>query len=131
MGLVLNQTGVDSENTVVREDCFDLWSDFLTYAQNLNGNWLVSQQVFRTNIVPTAEENPLKFVKWVNEMVKRSGLKIKSRYLYASAIKILRKFKSQENKNKSEVSKAITLLLNAGLNEPFYAEHALLNSKNN
>lgn len=113
-----------NDNFEARKNHFDLWSDFLNYSENLSGNWFISQQVFRNHIIATAEENPTLFAKWVNDMVKVSGVKIRSRYVYARALKFLRRFKAL-NATKKDLSKAVTELLNAGLSEPEYALRAL------
>lgn len=112
-------------STNARNNHLDLWSDFLSYAENLNCNWLVSQDIFRNSIVPTAQKDPMLFARWVRTMVKSSGRKIKSRTIFAKSLKILRKFKNQNASNNSELSIVITELLEAGLKEPSYAKLAI------
>ena len=109
----------------IRNNHFDLWNDLLMYGENLNGNWLISQEVFRKNIVPTAENDPKQFAKWVDTMVKTSGIKIKSRHAFAKSLKLLRKLKSIGRFNRNELSSVVTELLNSGINQPEFAQNAL------
>ncbi len=109
---------------MVYNEHLDLWSDFLKYAENLNGNWLASQEIFRGSIVPKAEKNPKMFVKLVDAMVKSSGKQIEAKESYFESIKTISDF-SIGKKTKAELTSAITGLLNSGLNEPKYAQSAL------
>ena len=104
----------------------EVWKDFLTYSSSLHGNWLLSKHVFYNYILPTAEKDPVKFARWIREMVKRSGTKIKFRSEFVEAINSLRKIKGRNNTN--EIKKALYYLLNSGLEEPAYASKALRNS---
>lgn len=109
----------------VRNSYLDLWSDLFLYASNLNGNWLVSQEIFNRHLVPTAEENPVLFAKWVNDMVKISGRKIRCRALFFKYIRFLKRFRLLKKAKKEDISIAITELINAGLDEPVHAKIAL------
>jgi len=114
---------VYSDNKLsIRENSLDVWLDLFLYAQNLSGNWMTSREIFFNCIVPTAERNPQLFAKWVNSMVRVSGLKIKHRSAFYGSLSTLRKFKG---KNDYEVRKALTNLIASGLEEPDYAKNAL------
>lgn len=115
----------EATGMVVRENHVDVWSDFLQYAENLNGNWLVSQEIFNKNIVPTAEKSPEKFAKWVNEMVKISGTEIKSKKLYSKAMRFIMTYRLFKSFNKKSLSCAITELLESGLKDINYAQKAI------
>ncbi|MFA6989629.1 MAG: hypothetical protein WC197_06130 [Candidatus Gastranaerophilaceae bacterium] len=110
---------------ISNETYLDLWSDVFEYAKNLNGNWLVSQEIFRKKLVPIAEKDPLKFAKLINDMVKISGVRIKSRQLYARSLRFIRRFKSLKNVSTLELSKALTDMLNAGISDPSFSQRAL------
>ena len=110
---------------ISNETYLDLWSDIFEYAKNLNGNWFVSQEIFRKKIVPTAEKDPLKFAKLINNMVKLSGVRIKSRQMYAKSLRFMRRFKSLKNVSTLDLSKALTDMLNAGINDPSFSQRAL------
>jgi len=114
-----------SENFEYRNNPIDLWKDMLTYSANLNGNWLLSKHVFYNRIVPTAEKNPALFARWIRIMVKRSGIKIKTRSEFLEAIKYLRKIK--HSRNHREIKRILYSLLDSGLEEPSYALKALGN----
>jgi len=117
--------GSFSENFESRNNPIDVWKDMLTYSSNLNGNWLLSKQVFYNCIVPTAEKNPALFARWIRIMVKKSGKKIKSRSDFLAAINYLRKIKN--SKNHREIKRILYSLLDSGLEEPTYAFNALGN----
>ena len=102
-----------SGNFKSRNNPIDLWKDMLTYSSNLNGNWLLSKQVFYNCIVPTAEKDPVLFAKWINKMVKKSGVKIKSRADFLEAINYLRK--SKHPRNHDEIKRVLYYLLESGL----------------
>lgn len=112
------------KNSEVRDNCLDVWNDVLLYSSNLNGNWALSREVFYRHMVPTAEKNPVMFARWMNKLVKSSGLKIKSRAGFVKALDYLRKVK---RKNTIGVKKALFILFEAGLSEPLYAIKALNN----
>lgn len=101
----------------------ELWKDLLNYSSNLRGNWMFSKHIFYTRILPLAEKDPEIFAKWVRDMVKKSGTKIKSKSEFFEAIKYLRKLKGNSSKN--EVKRALYYLLNSGLDEPTHALRAL------
>jgi len=124
MDLAVNYS-YDNSDEQVRDNHIEVWSDLFYYAQNLKGNWLVSQEIFRTFIVPTAEKNPLLFAKWVDDMVRISGLRIRSRALFARALKFIRRSRFLKKQDKNALSRAITELINAGLDEPIYAQRAI------
>jgi hypothetical protein len=113
------------EETILSETYLDLWSDIFEYAKNLNGNWFVSQEIFRQKIVPKAEKDPLQFAKLINYMVKLSGVRIKSRQLYAKSLRFMRKFRSLKNVSTLDLSRALTEMLNAGINDPSFSQRAL------
>ena len=113
------------EESVSNETYLEVWSDIFEYAKNLNGNWFVSQEIFRKKIVPRAEKDPLKFAKLINDMVKLSGVRIKSRQMYAKSLKLMRRFKSLKGVSRFELSKAITDMLNSGINDPSFSQRAL------
>ncbi len=115
----------NSDSFEVRDNYRDVWQDILLYATNINGNWLFSRQVFYENMVPTAENNPAKFARWINELVKTSGVKIKSRAGFIKSLNYLRKIKRS---NRDNVKKALFDLLEAGLDQPLYALRALKKS---
>ncbi|HSA07161.1 MAG TPA: hypothetical protein P5556_08265 [Candidatus Gastranaerophilales bacterium] len=106
-----------------RNNPIDVWKDFLTYSSNLNGNWLYSKQIFYSYILPTAEKNPVQFAKWIKKMVKKSGIKIKSKSEFIEAIKYLSGIKGKNERQ--DIKKALYSLLNSGLEEPTYALNAL------
>lgn len=108
-----------------RDNCLDVWKDVLLYSSSLKGNWLISRQVFYKSMVPTAVKHPVKFARWINELVKTSGLKIKSRAGFLRSLNYLRKMKNNTNEN--DVQKVLFNLFEAGLNEPLYAIKALNN----
>jgi len=110
-----------------RDNYLDVWKDVLLYSSSLNGNWGVSRQVFYDSMVPTAEKDPAKFARWINELVKSSGIKIKSRAGFLKSLNYLRKL--QKNNNKNEIKKALFSLFEAGLNEPLYALKAIKNGR--
>jgi len=114
-----------NSNFEERDNCLDVWKDVLLYSSNLHGNWGVSRQVFYKSMVPTAEKDPAKFARWINELVKTSGIKIKSRAGFLRALNYLRKL--QKSNDKNEIKKALFSLFEAGLNEPNYALKALKN----
>ena len=114
-----------NSNFEERDNCLDVWKDVLLYSSNLHGNWGVSRQVFYKSMVPTAEKNPAKFARWINELVKSSGIKIKSRAGFLKSLNYLRKL--QKNANKGDIQKALFSLFEAGLNEPHYALKAIKN----
>ena len=114
-----------NSNFEERDNYLDVCKDVLLYSSNLNGNWGVSMQVFYKNMVPTAEKDPAKFARWINELVKSSGVKIKSRAGFLKALNYLRKL--QKSNNKKDIKKALFSLFEAGLNEPLYALKALNN----
>ena len=107
----------------VRDNCFDVWNDVLLYSSNLNGNWVLSREVFYRNMVPTAEKDPAKFARWINRLVKTSGIKIKSRAGFIRALNYLRKL--NKTSDDADIKKALFNLFEAGLNEPLYASKAL------
>lgn len=113
------------EESMVSDTYLDLWNDIFEYANNLSGNWMISQEIFRKKIVPTAEQNPMKFAKWVDDMVKVSGLKIKSRNMFARSLRFIRRFKNLKNVSRNELSKAVTEILNSGISDPTYAKRAM------
>ena len=114
-----------NSNFEERDNCLDVWKDVLLYSSSLHGNWGVSRQVFYKSMVPTAEKDPAKFARWMNELVKTSGIKIKSRAGFLRSLNYLRK--SQKNNDKNEIKKALFSLFEAGLNEPLYALKAIKN----
>lgn len=107
----------------IRDNCFDVWNDVLRYSSNLNGNWALSREVFYRNMVPTAEKDPAMFARWMNKLVKTSGVKIKSRAGFLQAINYLRKF--NDAGDKADIKKALFNLFEAGLNDSLYASKAL------
>ena len=114
-----------NSNFEERDNYLDVWKDVLLYSSNLNGNWGVSRQVFYESMVPTAEKNPAKFARWINVLVKTSGIKIKSRAGFLKSLNYLRKL--QKHATKDDIQKALFNLFEAGLNEPLYALKALKN----
>jgi len=116
--------GLSGEFDFEEKDSYlDVWKDVLKYSSNLNGNWGVSMQVFYEKMVPAAQKDPAKFARWMHRLVKKSGLKIKSRAGFIRALLLLRKLKRKSNK--SSIKKALFNLFEAGLNEPAYAKKAL------
>lgn len=115
----------NSKSFNLRNNPVDAWVDILNYSSNLPGNWMLSKHIFYTCIVPTAEKNPALFAKWIREMVRKSGTKIKSRSEFLEAINNLRKIKGKTHND--EVKKALYYLLDSGLEEPTYAQRALNN----
>lgn len=115
-----------SENFEPRNNSLDVWKDLLTYSSNLPGNWHLSQRIFYNCIVPTAEKDPARFAQWVKEMVKQSGIKIKSQSEFKEALIHLNN--SQHTENKNEIKKALYYLLDSGLEQPIYALKALRNN---
>lgn len=109
-----------------RNSCKDLWNDILTYSLNLNGNWLLSKQVFYHSIAPTAEKNPAKFAGWIKKMVKKSGVRIKSRAEFFHAIDYLTRLEGK--RDETGVRQALYHLFESGLDESVYANIALRNS---
>jgi len=114
----------NANNFEIRDNYLDVWNDILLYASNINGNWLFSQQIFYETMVPTAEKNPARFARWINEMVKTSGVKIKSRAGFIKSLNYLRKIK---RKNKNNIKMALFEMLESGLNQPLYALRAIKN----
>jgi len=110
-----------------RNNPIDVWRDIFNYSANLPGNWLFSKHIFYSYILPTAEKNPAKFAKWIRAMVKKSGIKIKSNSEFVEALNHLSRIKGKDDR--SEIKKALYYLLDSGLEEPEYAQQALLNSK--
>ncbi len=113
-------------NIEPRNNSKELWTDILTYSSNLTGNWLLSKHIFYNSIVPTAEKNPAMFARWVKEMVKKSGIKIKSRAEFVEAMNHLRKLNGK--RDKTGIRQALYHLFDAGLDESAYANRALKNS---
>jgi hypothetical protein len=99
-----------------RNNPVDVWKDILSYSSNLNGNWMFSKEIFYNRLVPTAEKNPELFARWIRVMVKKSGVKIKSRSEYMEALKYLRRIKNKNARNK--IRQVLYTLLNSGLEEP-------------
>ncbi|OGH96107.1 MAG: hypothetical protein A2039_07800 [Candidatus Melainabacteria bacterium GWA2_34_9] len=116
-----------NSNFEERDNCLDVWKDVLLYSSSLHGNWGVSRQVFYKSMVPTAEKDPAKFARWMNGLVKSSGIKIKSRAGFLRSLNYLRKL--QKNANKDDIQKALFSLFEAGLNEPLYALKAIKNGR--
>lgn len=110
-----------------RDNYLDVWKDVLVYSSNLKGNWITSQQVFYESMVPTAEKDPALFARWIKELVKSSGIKIKSRAGFLKSLDYLRKLQKNKKRN---VKKALFSLFESGLNEPLYAIKALNNQDN-
>lgn len=108
-----------------RDNCLDVWKDVLLYSSSLKGNWLISRQVFYKSMVPTAVKHPAKFARWINGLVKTSGIKIKSRAGFLESLNYLRKMTKDTSEN--DVQKVLFNLFEAGLNEPLYAIKALNN----
>lgn len=108
----------------IRQNPFEVWYDLLTYAKNLKGNWMLSEEVFNNYLAPTAIEHPEYFAKCVEEMVKTSGLKVKCKHPFLKAIKLLKTLKNKSFESEV-ITKALTDILNAGLQEPLYAERAI------
>lgn len=119
----IGYSGNFDNNFEVRDNYLDVWKDVLLYSSCLNGNWVISRRVFYESIVPTAEKSPAVFARWINKLVKTSGLKIKSRSGFLQALKNLRKF--HKKNNRSDIKKVLFGLLESGLNEPSYAIKAL------
>lgn len=115
-----------NHETEPRNSCKDVWKDILTYSSNLNGNWLLSKDVFYSSIVPTAEKNPAKFAEWMKKMVKKSGVRIKSRAEFLKAINYLSRH--QGRSEQLGVRQALYHLFEAGLDESVYSYMALKNS---
>jgi hypothetical protein len=113
------------DETISNETYLELWSDIFEYAKNLNGNWFVSQEIFRKKLVPTAEKDPLKFAKWVNDMVKVSGVRIKSRNMYAKSLRFIRRFRSLKRVSQLDLSKAVTAILESGISDPSFSQRAI------
>ncbi len=108
-----------------RNNPIDTWVDILNYSSNLHGNWMFSKHIFYTCIVPTAEKNPALFAKWIREMVKKSGTRIKYRSEFLNAIKHLRKINGKVKRE--DIKQTLYYLLESGLDEPTYARRALDN----
>lgn len=106
---------VQNSNIEPRDNSKELWMDILSYSSNLPGNWLLSKQIFYFYIVPTAEKNPARFARWIEEMVVTSGIKIKSRSEFTDAINYLRKLDGKTDK--SGVRQALYYLFDSGLGE--------------
>ena len=121
----LNNIYFSKQEINIRDNPVDLWSDYLSYACNLYGNWFVSRDIFLRNLVPTAEKNPALFAKWIDDMVKISGVKILQKSSYISSLKLSRKTGMYEKHAPSDIKKALTLLFNAGLDKPIYAKKAI------
>lgn len=115
---------------VIRKDPLDLWDDLFLYADNLNGNWPVSKEIFDRYLLPTAEENPFMFAKWVDDMVKTSGLKIKCSASFMKSLNRIKRFRLLKKTNKADLKKVLVNLFNAGLCEPKIARNALEHAKN-
>src|SRR6056297_973730 len=94
-----NCSGGFDKNLNCRNNHIDVWTDLFNYSSNLNGNWMRSRQIFYDYILPTAEEDPVQFAKWIRKMVKQSGLKIKSRSEFINSIKSLRNIKNNKDPN--------------------------------
>ena len=112
-----------------KDSCMDVWNDVFLYSSNLNGNWIKSQQVFYESMVPAAEKDPAKFARQIHELVKASGIKIKSRGGFIRSLNYLRKIHKKNKRN--DIKKALFSLFEAGLNEPLYALKALKNGRDN
>jgi|GEM_PF-2332124 len=121
-----NQTNFN----VVRNDPLALWDDIFHYASNLKGNWFVSQDIFNHYLLPTAEKNPIMFAKWVDDMVKVSGLKIKCHSSFLKSLRHLKRFNFLKKSNRANLKKVLVNLFNAGLCEPKIAKIALEHAKN-
>lgn len=125
----LSYINKQSESFNTRTECrnnpIDVWKDILSYSSNLNGNWMFSKEIFYNRLVPTAEKNPELFARWIRIMVKKSGVKIKSRSEYLEALKYLRSIKNKNARNK--IRKVLYTLLNSGLEEPSYISRILDN----
>jgi hypothetical protein len=104
-----------NESFESRDNFVDAWKDIMSYASNLKGNWPLSQLIFYNCIVPTAEKNPEQFAGWIHEMVRKSNIKIKSRALYLSAIRCMKKLKGK--RSSTGIKKALYDLLESGLEE--------------
>lgn len=115
-----------NEDFEARDNYLDVWKDVLLYSSNLNGNWLLSRQVFYESMVPTAERDPAAFARWINGLVRASGIKIKSRGGFLRALVYLRRLR--KNTDKNDIKKALFSLFESGLNEPTYALKALKNT---
>lgn len=113
-------------SAISRNNPIEVWKDILNYSTNLHGNWMLSRHIFYAYIVPTAERNPAQFAEWIKEMVKKSGVKIKSKSEFFLAINYLSKINNSSNKD--DIKKALYYLLDSGLEEPVYALHALNNT---
>lgn len=116
-------------NFEAKDNYMEVWNDVFLYSSNLNGNWIKSRQVFYESMVPTAEKNPSKFARQIHELVKASGLKIKSRAGFIRALNYLRKIHKKNKRN--EIKKALFSLFEAGLNEPLYALKAIKHGRDN
>lgn len=92
-----------------------IWNDIINYSLNLNGNWLFSRHIFYFNIIPTVEKDPAGFAEWVREMVKKSGIRLKSRSGFAKAINLLKKLNAREDKR--GIGIALYYLFESGLEE--------------
>ncbi len=114
-----------NKNFEERDNDLDVWKDVFIYSSNLNGNWNISMQIFYKSIVPTAKKDPAKYARWINRLVRASGIKIKSRAGFLKALYYLRKLK--KHNNKKYIKKALFSLFEAGLNEPLYALKAINN----
>ncbi|NLF84413.1 MAG: hypothetical protein GX568_10615 [Candidatus Gastranaerophilales bacterium] len=118
MGLSYINKQSEKFNTIkeCRDNPIDVWKDILSYSSNLNGNWMFSKEIFYNRLVPTAEKNPELFARWIRIMVKKSGVKIKSRSEYLEALKYLRSIKNRNARNK--IRRILYTLLNSGIEEP-------------
>lgn len=112
------------EEYIIRQNAIEVWTDLFRYAKNLNGNWMLSQEIFNTHIAPTALYRPEYFADCVEEMVKVSGLKVKCQSKFKKSIKALKNLKNKTIEA-DKIIYTLTDMLNAGLYEPLYAEKAL------
>ena len=69
-------------------------------------------------------EHPEYFAECVEEMVKKSGIKLKYRYPYLKAIRLLKRLKNKSFEAEI-VKRALVDMFKAGLQEPRYAEKAI------
>lgn len=119
-----------NNNEMARINYLEVWDDLFNYASNLKGNWLVSQRIFNTYVLPTAEKNPRIFAEWINDMVRISGLKIKYRSNFIKSIRFLKRFKNLKKSTRTELKIALAILFHSGLNDPLYAQNAINKLKN-
>lgn len=112
------------DQQTIRQTPLEVWHDLWSYARNLDGNWMVSQEIFNNKLAPAALNSPEYFADCIEEMVKVSGTKVRHHGRFSRAVKIL---KTLKNKKFDSIAarKALTDILNAGLKEPLIAERAL------